>query len=99
MLHTLNKAWVKILARRVNDRIMFIYSTPQEQDMLIDVFSEVEKELGDLCLMWVTNENEIKKMMDDGVDIEMQDDILISHEIHDVMIKDYLSRHCKRKCC
>ena len=96
MLHTLNKAWAKILARRVNDRIMFIYSTPQEQDMLIDVFSEVEKELGDLCLMWVTNENEIKKMMDDGVDIEMQDDILISHEIHDVMIKDYLSRHCKR---
>ena len=96
MLHTLNKAWVKILARRVNDHIMFVYTTPQEQDMLIDVFSEVEKELGDSCLMWVINENEIKKMMNDGVDIEMQDDILISHEIHDVMIKDYLSRHCKR---
>jgi len=99
MLHTLNKAWVKILARRVNDHIMFVYTTLQEQDMLIDVFSEVEKELGDSCLMWVINENEIKKMMNDGVDIEMQDDILISHEIHDVMIKDYLSRHCKRKCC
>jgi len=96
MLHTLNKAWVKILARRVNNHIMFVYTTPQEQDMLIDVFSEVEKELGDSCLMWVINENEIKKMMNDGVDIEMQDDILISHEIHDVMIKDYLSRHCKR---
>ena len=99
MLHTLNRAWAKILARRVNDRIMFVYTTLQEQDMLIDVFTEVEKELGDLCFMWVTNENEIRKMMNDGVDIEMQDDILISHEIHDVMIKDYLSKYCKRKCC
>lgn len=99
MLHTLNKAWAKILAQRVNDHIMFVYTTLQEQDMLIDVFSEVEKELGDLCFMWVINEDYIKKMMNDGIDIEMQDDILISHEIHDVMIKDYLSRHCKRKCC
>ncbi len=99
MLHTLNKAWAKILARRVNDHIMFVYTTLQEQDMLIDVFNEVEKELGDSCLMWVTNENEIKKMMNDGIDFEMQDDILISHKIHDMMLKDYLGRHCKRKCC
>ena len=99
MLHILNKAWAKILARRVNDHIMFVYTTPQEQDMLIETFNEVEKEIGDSCLMWVTNESEIKKMMDDGIDIEMQDDILISHDIHDVMLKDYLARHCKRKCC
>lgn len=99
MLHTLNKAWAKILARRVNDHIMFVYTTLQEQDMLIETFNEVEKEIGDSCLMWVTNENEIKKMMDDGIDIEMQDDILISHNIHDMMLKDYLARHCKRKCC
>ena len=99
MLHTLNKAWAKILARRVNDHIMFVYTTLQEQDMLIETFNEVEKEIGDSCLMWVTNENEIKKMMDDGINIEMQDDILISHNIHDMMLKDYLGRHCKRKCC
>lgn len=99
MLHTLNKAWVKILARRVNDHIMFVYTTLQEQDMLIETFSEVEKEIGDLCFMWVIGESDIKEMMDKGIDIEMQDDILISHEIHDVMIKDYLSKYCKRKCC
>lgn len=99
MLHILNKAWAKILARRTDKHIMFVYSTLQEQDMLIETFSEVEKEIGDLCFMWVTNENEIKKMMNDGIDIEMQDDILISHEIHDCMLKDYLGRHCKRKCC
>lgn len=27
------------------------------------------------------------------------DDILISHEIHDTILNDYLGRHCKRKCC
>ena len=75
MLHILNKAWTKILAQRVDKHIMFVYSTPQEQDMLVDVFNEVEKELGDLCFMWVTNEDYIKKIMNDGVDIEMQDDI------------------------
>ena len=99
MLHTLNKAWVKILAQRTDKHIMFVYSTPQEQDMLIETFNEVEKEIGDSCLMWVTNENEIKKMINDGIDIEIQDDILISHNIHDMTLKDYLGRHCKRKCC
>ena len=100
MLHTLNRAWAKILARRVNDHIMFVYTTPQEQQMIFDVFSEVEKEIGDLCYMWVTNESTMKElMMDNSIDIEMQDDILISHDIHDVMLKDYLNRHCKRKCC
>ena len=99
MLHTLNKAWVKILARRTDKQIMFVYSTQQEQDMIIETFNEVEKEIGDLCFMWVTNENEIKKMMNDGINIEMQDDILISHKIHDMMLKDYLGRHCKRRCC
>jgi hypothetical protein len=78
---------------------MFVYATPQEQQMIFDVFSEVEKEIGDLCYMWVTNESIMKELMDNGVDIEMQDDVLISHEIHDVMLKDYLARHCKRKCC
>ena len=47
MLHTLNRAWAKILAQRVNDRIKFAYATLQEQQMLIDVFNEVEKEIGD----------------------------------------------------
>ena len=99
MLHILNKAWAKILARRVNDNILFVYTTLQEQDMLIDVFNEVNKELGDLCFMWVINEDDIREIMNDGIDMEMYDDILVSHNIHDCMLKDYLGRHCKRKCC
>ena len=99
MLHTLNKAWVKILAQRTDKHIMFVYSTQQEQDMLIETFNEVEKEIGDLCLMWVINEDDIREIMNDGIDVEMYDDILVSHNIHDCMLLDYLGRHCKRKCC
>ena len=99
MLHTLNKAWAKILARRVNDHIMFVYTTLQEQVMLIDVFNEVNKELGDLCFMWVINEDDIREIMNDGIDVSMYDDILVSHDIHNCMLLDYLGRHCKRKSC
>ncbi len=67
--------------------------------MLIDVFNEVNKELGDLCFMWVINEDDIRAIMNDGIDFEMYDDILVSHNIHDYMLLDYLGKHCKRRCC
>ena len=67
--------------------------------MLIDVFNEVNKELGDLCFMWVINEDDIREIMNDGIDFEMYDDILVSHNIHDYMLLDYLGKHCKRRCC
>lgn len=79
---------------------MFVYTTPEEQEMLINVFDEVYKEIGDLCLMWVINKEEIEKYMKSGVEIEMQDDILVSHDLHyNIFLMDYLGRHCKRKCC
>lgn len=100
MLHTLNRAWAKTLAQHTNQKIMFVYTTPEEQEMLINVFNEVQKEIGDLCFMWVTNKEEIEKYMKDGKEIEMQDDILVSHDLHyDIFLMDYLGRHCKRKCC
>ena len=99
MLHTLNRAWAKILAQRVNDRIIFAYATLQEQQMLIDVFNEVEKEIGDLCLMWVVHESTIEEFVCNGIEIEMCDDILISREIHNIMLKDFLNRCCKKECC
>lgn len=99
MLHTLNKAWATILAQRVNQRIMFVYTTPQEFQMLTDVFNVVEKENGGLPLMWVIHADDVAGFMRYGIDIEMCDDILISHNIHDMMLLDYLNRHCKRKCC
>ena len=100
MLHTLNKAWAKCLARRVDKKIMFVYSTNEELDIIIEALDESNKEIGDTCFCWVIDKNGVEEMMNDGIDFEMQDDILISHDIHyKIFLNDYLGRHCKRKCC
>lgn len=98
MLHTLNKAWTKILAQHIYEHNMFVYSTSEERKMIADVFNKVEQEIGDLCFMWVIDEDTVTKMKDNTINFIMQDNILISHDIHDVMVKDYLSRHCRNKC-
>lgn len=103
MLHTLNRAWAKILARRVNERILFVYTTKEEQDMLEQVFEETYNEIGDACYMWVASVKDIKEEMEYcklyGREFRMCDDILISSNINDIMLKDVLCRHCKRKSC
>lgn len=103
MLHTLNKAWTTILMRQDHKSHLFVYSTDEESQMIIDVISNVLKETGVTCNFHVISENDIKediaRHQQNGTDCEIYDDILISHDIHDVMLKDYLNRHCKRKCC
>lgn len=100
MLHTLNKAWVKCLARHTNKRIMFVYSTSEELNLLIEIFDEVHKEIGDICLMWVLSKDTVEEMINNNEEFEMQDDILISHNLHyNIKLNHYLGSHCKRKCC
>jgi hypothetical protein len=53
-----------------------------------------------LQIFIVTEEGLCSGLWNDVFDVLGQvDDILISHKIHDMMLKDYLGRHCKRKCC
>ena len=101
MLHTLNKAWTKILARQTNKKIMFVYSTNEELQMLINVFDETYKEIGNLCYMWVIDKKSVEEMMNNDVEcFRIQDDILVSHSIHyNIKLNSYLEQHCKRKCC
>lgn len=99
MLHRLNKAWAKILARQTNEKIMFVYSTLQELQMLTDILNTTEKESGALPSVWITHRYDIEGYLCCGIDMEMFDDILISNDIHDMMVLDYLNRHCKRKYC
>lgn len=107
MLHILNKAWVNILARHAGQLILFVYTNQKESEMIIDTFSavyqEVDKDDDKLCNMWVISEQDLKTYIElcklGYAEFEMCDDILISHNIYDMMLKDFLSKHCKRKCC
>ena len=68
-----------------------------------EAYREVNKDDNKLCNMWVISEEDIKSHIElcksGYANFEMCDDILISHDIHDCMLLDYLERHCKRRCC
>lgn len=46
--------------------------------------------------VYFTNDNDADEILEIPQDI-MFDDILISHDLHNPMIKDFLSKHCTRK--
>lgn len=109
MLHTLNKAWADILINQAmadpTKRIVFACTDEEYEEW--DKYVEEHKPAGIVRVMWLSF---IKEKMRDEIEIKKgnskcrwnlanYDDILISHEIHDLMVKDFLGRHCKRKCC
>lgn len=105
MLHTLNEAWAKILIEQVKrgtkSWVLFVCdSDNSEMEMAIKLIEE--SGVASVCL---TNEilAEIAMEMDASEDLDFEmpmfDDILVSHKVHNVMLKDFLGRHCKQKCC
>jgi len=104
MLHTLNKAWVKILLNQVkNNKIsnpLFVFTSNEEFNMIDKLCEEFGLEN-----YYTLNEQMMRMFMNlEKKDGKFRpefdfDDVLISHDIHDVMLKDFLGRHCKRKCC
>lgn len=100
MLHILNKAWADIIynqAKNNSDKIYLFVTTNDKEAVLAFDREEI------LPNIFVTSERNMMIMMDrvnlgEGK-MPMFEDILISHKIHDVFLKDFLGRHCKRKCC
>ena len=100
MLHTLNKAWAACLAHQIRtgmiSTVLIIANTPEEY--------ECKKCLWDA--RWDNNRVEtqvvcmsidrIRYITSNKVHLPIFDDILISHDLHDIMVKDYLSKHCRR---
>ena len=107
MLHTLNKAWANILIKQAEadpQKKMAFACTDEEFDEWRNFLKNFGAKANIRVLpFWrlkirLKYEQETKsgkiyhrRLLGDF------DDILISHDIHDIMIKDFLSRHCKRK--
>jgi len=100
MLHTLNKAWVDIIKNQAKNNsenaYLFVTTNNDEielafdgEEILPNIFVATEKMM--IIMMDIVNS--------DKGDMPMFEDILISHGIHDIFLKDFLGRHCKRKCC
>ena len=99
ILHTLNEAWVKILARQIVrgdiDTVLLVCSNEEEMKLwwvLRDAMVMAHRPDIFVKKKYISA---VERDMCNNVDI-MYDDILISHDLHDIMIKDYLAKHCKR---
>lgn len=106
MLHTLNKAWATILINQAikdpTKSFLFVAKDFNEYDKYIDLLVELDKNKNSDNVLIISSKVAKMWMIFDKRGIEemdMFDDILISHEIHDNMLHDFLGRHCKRRCC
>lgn len=108
MLHTLNDAWARILINQVikdtHKKFLFICENMKEVEKYIDMVVDMDEEkvlyVGNIFIItikdaetWVT----FMKKYPRKHEMIMYDDILISHELHDPMIKNILGQHCRRK--
>lgn len=99
MLHILNEAWVKILAKQIErgdiDTVLLVCSNEEEMKLWLILRDAMIKARRPDIYIRKAYINSIERNMRNNLDV-YYDDILISHELHDVMIKDYLAKHCNR---
>jgi hypothetical protein len=107
MLHTINKAWLKILVNQscsdFNKNFLVVASDDEECSQIRKTLRDLQ--ISDDSVIHISIAT-IRKIRYDiqfckfyNKKFPMYDDILISSELHDIFIKDFLGRHCKRKCC
>ena len=113
MLHTLNKAWLEIMAKQLEKGIIedcLCVCTDEEFPMIQEVVNkykvsrkffivftnELERAFN-ICSYFQVSPEEEPSIMPIPVD-RIYGDILISHEMHNPIIIDFLHQHKKRKC-
>lgn len=107
MLHTLNKAWIKCFLNQVivnpNKTFLFVAKDKEEEkkvNEIISTFFSNQKNISfkDFGYYCVTTEQQVKQDMIFFKDnYPIWNDILISHDIYDLKIKDFLHKHRKAK--
>ena len=109
MLHTLNKAWIDILCRQIqNEKIsnfLCVYTTDEELAFILKAQREHHVSIDKISANYISYQLYFDRLY--SIDSEtrpikiliknMYDNILISHNLHDIFVKDYLYKHCRRK--
>lgn len=103
MFHTLNKAWATILVKQSleNKNKMFLFVCDKNNSEAIMITDLLEQySASGIYMTNYTLAQFFKVINSNGNDrFPMFDDILVSKNIHDCMLLDFLSKHCKRRCC
>lgn len=95
MLFTANKAWINIVTKQLeNGTIGSAMIVAKDLYELAEFLGCSGDTYVPLPFKVMTERSATKMMQDDTMD--MYDEILISHDIYNCFLKDYLSRHCNR---
>jgi hypothetical protein len=104
MLHTLNKAWIECFFKQAqnNKNFLFVVKNDEESKQVSEMLCELYKKnlINFFNFGYICNTTEAK-VLDDMIwfkdNYPMWDDILISSNIHNCMVKNFLHKHRKRK--
>ena len=109
MLHTITSGWLRILVNQAIDDpelcFLFVASDEDERDWIISsIRSYIATEYPKLTTFFNISVATIETIKYERSylawrqqSFPMYDSILVSHELNDVMLKSFLSQHCKRK--
>ena len=98
MLHTLNKAWMDILVKQLKNGTIknCLCVCMNDNDLEIVEKATIPENCYQINTVYFTNDNDADEIFEISQDV-MFDDILISHNLHNPIIKDFLSKHCTHK--
>ena len=109
MLHTLNKAWIDILCRQVQkekiSNFLCVYTTNNELALILKAQREHHVNIDKIHADYISYQLYFDRLY--SIDSETRpikiltndiyDDILISRDLHDIFVKNYLNKYCRRK--
>ena len=95
MLFTANKAWIEIIRKQLESGVIKSALVVAKDLYELAGFLGCSGDTYTPLPFKVMTERSATKMMQDDT-MDMYDEILISHDIHNCFLKDYLSRHCNR---
>lgn len=96
MFHYINKAWVEILARQLKSNsiknALCVYTNVSE----LRIIQQINKKYNVTILS--VPKRDVNTYMEYFTQFEFGifDDILVSHDLYDTIILDFLAKHCRR---
>ena len=108
MLHTLNKAWAKILIRQASKdaskRFLFVHSGSKSTNQVEGSYFDILKEFNFPRIFFIDVHSLYGLIAMDAdpnncFEFEIWDNILVSKAITDTFLLSYLNKHCKQKSC
>ena len=100
MLHTLNKAWVDILANQMRcqniSSVLIVVNTPTEEALKSELLAAKWEAGQPNSMVESVSVEDIIGMSKANQHMITFDEILISHDLHDCYALNYLAHHCNQ---